>query len=51
MKIAFTSSGDTWESKIDPRFGRTDYILLYDEETETLTSTDNREIQAVAHGA
>ncbi|HPF09359.1 MAG TPA: NifB/NifX family molybdenum-iron cluster-binding protein [Candidatus Cloacimonadota bacterium] len=51
MKIAFTASGDGWEAKIDPRFGRTDYILVYDEDTETLSCTDNRDIQQVAHGA
>ena len=51
MKIIFTSSGEGWDAKIDPRFGRTDYILLYNEETEELSSIDNREIQDVAHGA
>lgn len=51
MKIAFTASGTSWESRIDPRFGRTDYIVLYDEETKSLTSVDNREVESVAHGA
>ena len=27
MKIAFTTKGTQWDSKIDPRFGRTDYLL------------------------
>lgn len=36
---------------IDPRFGRTDYLLLYNEETEELSSIDNREMTDVAHGA
>lgn len=51
MKIAFTSSGEGWDARIDPRFGRTDFILIYDEETEELTCTDNRDIQQVEHGA
>lgn len=51
MKIAFTAKGTTWEDKMDPRFGRTDYILVYDEETGTLTGTGNREVDGVTHGA
>lgn len=51
MKIAFTATGPTWESTIDPRFGRTDYLVFFNEETEELTSFDNRAINNVAHGA
>ncbi len=51
MKIAFTTTGTEWESKIDPRFGRTEYILIYDAEKDELSSIDNREIINVAHGA
>lgn len=51
MKIAFTSSGADWSSMIDSRFGRTDYLLLFDEEKEKLTVCDNRSIQSTAHGA
>lgn len=32
MIIAFTATGTTWDAAIDPRFGRTDYILIFDEE-------------------
>jgi predicted Fe-Mo cluster-binding NifX family protein len=51
MKIAFTGTGDNWEAEIDPRFGRTDFILIYDEETQQLNSYDNRDVMTVAHGA
>ncbi|MGE0089706.1 MAG: NifB/NifX family molybdenum-iron cluster-binding protein [Bacteroidales bacterium] len=51
MKIAFTANGLDWNSKMDPRFGRTEYILVYDEEKKEFTSFDNREIENEAHGA
>lgn len=51
MKIAFTAKGSTWDSPMDPRFGRTDYILIYDEELDELECIDNRDIESVAHGA
>ena len=51
MKIAFTSTGETWESPIDPRFGRTDYLLIFNEEDKNLQVIDNREIKDVEHGA
>ena len=31
MKIAFTTKGAEWDSKMDPRFGRTEYLLVYDD--------------------
>jgi predicted Fe-Mo cluster-binding NifX family protein len=51
MKIAFTAKGTDWKAEIDPRFGRTDYIVIYDDATKELTSVDNRSIEDVAHGA
>jgi predicted Fe-Mo cluster-binding NifX family protein len=51
MRIAFTSTGTTWDSMIDPRFGRTEFIVLYDEETKELTTYDNSAIKEEAHGA
>ena len=51
MKIAFTSTGKDWDAKLDPRFGRTDYILIYDEEKDELSCIDNTEIRNVEHGA
>ena len=51
MKIAFTSKGTNWDSMMDPRFGRTEFLLLFDEETGELTHFDNRAIEDEAHGA
>ncbi|MDA3952037.1 MAG: NifB/NifX family molybdenum-iron cluster-binding protein [Bacteroidales bacterium] len=51
MKIAFTTKGAEWDSEMDPRFGRTEFILVYDDEKDEFTSFDNREIENEAHGA
>ena len=51
MIIVFTSKGTDWDSVIDPRFGRTDYLCVYDEEKDEMTSIDNRDIANDAHGA
>lgn len=51
MNIAFTTTGIEWDSKIDPRFGRTEFILMYNDETEELVNFDNRSIEDEAHGA
>jgi len=36
---------------MDPRFGRTDFFVIYDEETKDVKSFDNRAIEGEAHGA
>lgn len=51
MKIAFTTKGIYWDSVMDSRFGRTEYILVYDDKTKELTNFDNRSISNEAHGA
>lgn len=51
MKIVFTAKGTNWDDKIDPRFGRTDFLLVYEEETDNLTFHDNRSIHTIGHGA
>lgn len=51
MRIAFTSKGTDWDSKMDPRFGRTEFLLIFDEEKNELVHFDNRAIEDVAHGA
>jgi len=51
MKIAFTAKGIAWDSPIDPRFGRAEYILIYDAEIDELSHFNNRTITNQAHGA
>lgn len=51
MKIAFTSKGIELDSAMDARFGRTEYILIYDETNDEFTHYDNRAIANEAHGA
>ena len=51
MKIAFTTKGTEWGSAMDPRFGRTEYFLIYDEEKDELTHIDNLDSANDAHGA
>jgi len=51
MKILLTAKGTEWDSKIDSRFGRTEFFFIYDEETEKVETYDNRAIANEAHGA
>jgi len=51
MKILFTAKGVNWDSKIDPRFGRTEYFFIYDEENDKIETFDNKSIENDAHGA
>ncbi|MDP8204194.1 MAG: NifB/NifX family molybdenum-iron cluster-binding protein, partial [Candidatus Tenebribacter mawsonii] len=51
MKILLTAKGTEWDSKMDPRFGRTEFFFIYDEETKEIETYDNRAISNEAHGA
>jgi len=51
MNIAFTTKGTEWESKMDPRFGRTEYFVVYNEDTKELKSVSNKDVEGEAHGA
>lgn len=51
MKLIFTARGTGWDSPIDPRFGRTQFFFVYDEESETIETFDNSSIENEAHGA
>jgi predicted Fe-Mo cluster-binding NifX family protein len=41
IKLAISSSGDTVESTVDPRFGRSKYFMLYDGASEEYTTLVN----------
>ena len=49
MRIAFTTKGDQWDSRMDHRFGRAAYLLVYDEESGSMDVYDNRS-NAGEHG-
>ena len=51
MKLVFTTQGADWESPMDPRFGRTQFFFVYDEESEEVQTYDNSAIENEAHGA
>jgi len=51
MKIVFTAKGDSWDSQMDPRFGRMELLVTYDEDTQTLQTATNSETESMEHGA
>ena len=51
MKIAFTTKGTKWDSVMDPRFGRAEYFLIYEDDKDELSHFDNRDSANDAHGA
>ncbi|MCD8476649.1 MAG: dinitrogenase iron-molybdenum cofactor biosynthesis protein [Sulfurospirillum sp.] len=51
MKIAFTTKDPAWESMMEARFGRTYYVLVFDEQSGQITIHDNRDIVNQEHGA
>ncbi|MFO7810173.1 MAG: NifB/NifX family molybdenum-iron cluster-binding protein [Candidatus Delongbacteria bacterium] len=51
MKIAFTTKGEGWGAQIDPRFGRTEYIFIFDDETNKTQTINNSGVSEHAHGA
>ena len=46
MKIAITSSGETMDSQVDPRFGRAVFFLVGDPETMDFSAIENKNINA-----
>ncbi len=51
MKLVFTTKGTEWDSPMDPRFGRTEFFFVYDEESKEVQTYDNRTVAGEAHGA
>ena len=46
MKLAISSNGDSLESSIDPRFGRSQYYIIYNTDEDTYESISNTSRQA-----
>ncbi len=51
MKIVLTSKGNDLDSMMDPRFGRAECLIMYDDETKQHVAFDNTESGNAAHGA
>ena len=51
MKIAFTAQGRDLDAAMDPRFGRTPFFVVVDEETGNVEAIDNSDAGQQAHGA
>ena len=47
MDIALTSMGQTLDSQVDPRFGRTAYFIVVDTESMEFKTIENQSINAV----
>ena len=47
MKIAITSMGEKLEDKVDPRFGRCHYFILFDTETNKFEAVENTGAQGM----
>jgi len=47
MKIAITSMGAKLEDKVDPRFGRCHYFILFDTETNKFEAVENTGAQGM----
>ena len=46
MKIAITSTGQTLDSQVDPRFGRTAYFIIVDTKSMEFGAIENQNINA-----
>jgi predicted Fe-Mo cluster-binding NifX family protein len=46
MKLAISSLGDNLEAQVDPRFGRCQFIIIYDTETNNYEAIKNPNIMA-----
>ena len=51
MNIAVTSQGNTLDSKVDPRMGRTKFFIVYNLETDEFAAMDNKQNLNAAQGA
>ena len=47
MKVAITSTGNSLESKLDSRFGRCSYFVIYDTESQSVEFIPNPYIENI----
>lgn len=50
MIVALSSKGKDWNEEVDPRFGRADFLAIYDEDKDEISFLDNSDITSQAHG-
>ena len=50
MKVVFTAKGNSWDDLVDPRFGRAEMFVVYDEDKDELGTISNAESKQRAHG-
>jgi predicted Fe-Mo cluster-binding NifX family protein len=51
MKIAIANGkGKTWDSVMDPRFGRIEYFFIFNEDNNEVKIIDNSKINQKVHG-
>ena len=51
MKIVITSKGNSLDSDVDPRFGRTETFVVYDMESGAFEALDNTQNMNAVQGA
>lgn len=51
MKVAVTSFGSAYSDKVDPRFGRAAYFMVYDEDKGSWQCANNQQNLEAAQGA
>lgn len=51
MKVAVTSYGSDCSDKVDPRFGRAAYFMVYDDEQNTWHGASNQQNLEAAQGS
>jgi len=51
VKLALTTSGETLEAPLDPRFGRAPRFLVFETDTNAFEIVDNQAGVDAAHGA
>jgi len=51
MKIAVTAKGKDLDAEVDPRFGRAQYLIVYDTDGDSFSAMDNTANVDATHGA